>query len=63
MATKQSKYMVVETGGKLYLYAADLKEQERVDEVSLYSHPQTAKPMTKAEAVRLAAHLLNWATR
>jgi len=63
-STKGSaKYMTVDDGDKLYLYAADIEARARLNDHSLYSLAETAKPLTKKEALRLAATLINFATR
>ena len=64
-STKGSaKYMTVDDGEKLYLYATDIvARQERESRSYISRPPETAKPLTKKEALRLATTLINFATR
>lgn len=56
----KSKWMLVDTGGKLYLYAESLEDRERLNRASRYTSPdETARPLSKADCVNLAAALLN----
>jgi hypothetical protein len=58
------KYMTVDDGEHLYLYATDIRERLEADKGSYFSLPkESARPLTKSECLRLARILLVHATR
>lgn len=63
MAASKSKFMTVESSGKLYLFAAKTTEDYEATKGTYSSGPIPGKPLTREECIRLASTLLNHANR